>query len=40
MMSNNLWVTTLANPEVARSQTWGTAPDRAGTTETNMQLYR
>ena len=29
-MSNNLWVTTLADPEVARSQTWGTAPDRAG----------
>ena len=29
MMSNNLWVTTLADPEVARSQTWGTAPDRA-----------
>jgi 2,4-dichlorophenol 6-monooxygenase len=28
MMSNNLWVTTLADPEVARSQTWGTAPDR------------
>jgi 2,4-dichlorophenol 6-monooxygenase len=28
-MSNNLWVTTLAEPEVARSQTWGTAPDRA-----------
>ena len=27
-MSNNLWVTTLADPEVARSQTWGTAPDR------------
>jgi 2,4-dichlorophenol 6-monooxygenase len=30
MMSNNLWITTLADPEVARSQTWGTAPDRAG----------
>ena len=30
IMSNNLWVTTLADPEVARSQTWGTAPDRAG----------
>ncbi|MEZ0053991.1 2,4-dichlorophenol 6-monooxygenase [Mycobacterium sp. MAA66] len=28
LMSNNLWVTTLAEPEVARSQTWGTAPDR------------
>jgi 2,4-dichlorophenol 6-monooxygenase len=27
-MSNNLWVTTLADLEVARSQTWGTAPDR------------
>src|SRR6201997_3634154 len=27
-MSNNLWYTTLAGLEVARSQTWGTAPDR------------
>jgi 2,4-dichlorophenol 6-monooxygenase len=30
MMSNNLWVTTLADREIARSQTWGTAPDRLG----------
>ena len=30
MMSNNLWVTTLADREVARSETWGTAADRAG----------
>jgi 2,4-dichlorophenol 6-monooxygenase len=28
-MSNNLWCTTLADPEVARSQTWGTPPERA-----------
>jgi 2,4-dichlorophenol 6-monooxygenase len=28
-MTNNLWFTTLADPEVARSQTWGTGPDRA-----------
>jgi 2,4-dichlorophenol 6-monooxygenase len=28
-MTNNLWYTTLADPEVARSQTWGTGPDRA-----------
>ena len=28
-MSNNLWYTTLADPEVARSQTWGTSADRA-----------
>jgi 2,4-dichlorophenol 6-monooxygenase len=28
-MTNNLWCTTLADPEVARSQTWGTGPDRA-----------
>ena len=27
-MTNNLWYTTLADPEVARSQTWGTGPDR------------
>ena len=30
LMSNNLWVTTLAGREVARSETWGTAADRAG----------
>jgi 2,4-dichlorophenol 6-monooxygenase len=30
MMRNNLWVTTLADREVARSETWGTAADRAG----------
>src|SRR5579863_4797767 len=30
MMSANLWVTTLAGREVARSETWGTAADRAG----------
>ena len=30
MMSNNLWVTTLAGTEVARSETWGTGADRAG----------
>src|SRR5947208_6268916 len=30
MMSNNLWVTTLAGREIARSQTWGTAPHRLG----------
>ena len=30
MMRNNLWVTSLAGREVARSETWGTAPDRAG----------
>ena len=28
-MTNNVWYTTLADPEVARSQTWGTGPDRA-----------
>jgi 2,4-dichlorophenol 6-monooxygenase len=28
-MTNNLWVTTLAGPEVARSETWGGGPDRA-----------
>src|SRR5246127_5216014 len=28
-MTNNLWYTTLADPEVARSQTWGTGPERA-----------
>jgi 2,4-dichlorophenol 6-monooxygenase len=28
-MTNNLWYTTLADPEVARSQTWGGGPDRA-----------
>ena len=30
MMRNNLWVTTLAGTEVARSETWGTGADRAG----------
>jgi 2,4-dichlorophenol 6-monooxygenase len=30
LMSNNLWVTTLADREVARSETWGTGADRAG----------
>jgi len=30
LMSNNLWVTTLAGREVARSETWGTGADRAG----------
>ena len=30
MMSNNLWVTTIAGREIARSQTWGTPPDRIG----------
>ncbi|MBC8090930.1 MAG: FAD-dependent monooxygenase [Pseudonocardia sp.] len=30
MMRNNLWVTSLAGREIARSETWGTAPDRAG----------
>ena len=30
MMGNNLWVTTLADREVARSETWGTGADRAG----------
>jgi len=29
-MTNNLWYTTLADPEVARSETWGGGPDRAG----------
>jgi 2,4-dichlorophenol 6-monooxygenase len=28
-MTNNMWCTTLADPEVARSQTWGTGPDRS-----------
>lgn len=28
LMSNNLWVTTLADREVARSETWGTGADR------------
>ncbi len=28
MMGNNLWVTTLADREVARSETWGTGADR------------
>jgi len=28
-MTNNLWYTTLADPEVARSETWGGGPDRA-----------
>jgi len=30
MMRNNLWVTSLAGREVARSETWGTSPARAG----------
>jgi 2,4-dichlorophenol 6-monooxygenase len=30
LMSNNLWVTSLAGTEVARSETWGTGWDRAG----------
>jgi 2,4-dichlorophenol 6-monooxygenase len=30
MMRNNLWVTSLAGREVARSETWGTSPERAG----------
>src|ERR1700758_3759153 len=29
-MSNNLWYTTLAGLEVARSETWGGGPERAG----------
>jgi 2,4-dichlorophenol 6-monooxygenase len=29
LMANNLWVTTLAGPEVARSETWGTSAERA-----------
>jgi 2,4-dichlorophenol 6-monooxygenase len=28
-MTNNLWYTTLVDPEVARSETWGGGPDRA-----------
>ena len=28
-MTNNLWYTTLADPEVARSETWGGGPERA-----------
>jgi len=30
LMSNNLWVTSLAGREVARSETWGTSSARAG----------
>ncbi|WP_329062206.1 FAD-dependent monooxygenase [Amycolatopsis sp. NBC_01480] len=30
MMRNNLWVTTLAGREVARSEAWGTGADRLG----------
>jgi 2,4-dichlorophenol 6-monooxygenase len=30
LMRNNLWVTSLAGREVARTETWGTSPDRAG----------
>ncbi|HEX4221594.1 MAG TPA: FAD-dependent monooxygenase [Pseudonocardiaceae bacterium] len=30
LMGDNLWVTSLAGREVARSQTWGTSPARAG----------
>ena len=29
LMANNLWVTTLADLEVARSETWGTSAERA-----------
>ncbi|MGU3292900.1 FAD-dependent monooxygenase [Williamsia sp. M5A3_1d] len=29
MMRNNLWVTSLDGPEVARSETWGTSDERA-----------
>jgi 2,4-dichlorophenol 6-monooxygenase len=29
LMANNLWVTTLAGQEVARSETWGTSAERA-----------
>src|ERR1700716_121515 len=29
LMASNLWVTTLAGLEVARSETWGTSADRA-----------
>jgi 2,4-dichlorophenol 6-monooxygenase len=29
LMANNLWVTTLAGREVARSETWGTSAERA-----------
>ena len=29
LMSNNLWVTTLAGLEIARSETWGTSAERA-----------
>ena len=29
LMANNLWVTTLAGLEVARSETWGTSAERA-----------
>ncbi|MFI9381890.1 FAD-dependent monooxygenase [Kutzneria sp. NPDC052558] len=30
LMANNLWVTSLAGREVARSETWGTSRERAG----------
>src|SRR6201994_3786647 len=30
LMRNNLWVTSLAGREVARTETWGTSPERAG----------
>ena len=30
LMASNLWVTTLAGLEVARSETWGTSAERAG----------
>jgi 2,4-dichlorophenol 6-monooxygenase len=30
LMASNLWVTTLAGQEVARSETWGTSAERAG----------
>jgi 2,4-dichlorophenol 6-monooxygenase len=30
LMSNNVWATSLAGRELARLQTWGTSPERAG----------
>jgi 2,4-dichlorophenol 6-monooxygenase len=30
LMRNNLWITTLADPEVGRLEAWGTGHDRAG----------
>ncbi|OYD70998.1 FAD-dependent monooxygenase [Rhodococcus sp. OK302] len=29
LMANNVWSTSLTGPEIARSETWGTSPDRA-----------